>query len=232
MSVKTSPEPPRPAATWFSCRPLAAEWCSRSVPDALYTFSVIVLAKLALVASELIAVVTDGGDSEPGSARLTSRANWLTLVIPRSANVKLRNCDAPVPASPNGVAVVPLNRTPPLSVVDEPAPCRKRVVKVAPTRWPCSCTWVSGIRSARAGAAARWLLEPPLRERWVCRSFDVSERKGAVHSQHVCVCKMQRRSAAELSLRILLAPASPIDGFLLVWACARRLARGKQGAHR
>jgi hypothetical protein len=91
---------------------------------------VIVFARLALVASGLSAVVTDGGDSDPGSARLTRSASWLTLLIARSANVNVRDCDAPPPASPK---TDPLKRTPPLSVVEAPAPCRKRVVKVAPT---------------------------------------------------------------------------------------------------
>src|SRR5690242_9246121 len=111
-----------------------------------------VFARLAFVASVLFAVLTEGGLSEPGSARFTISASWLGFVIARLAKVKVRDWDAPLPASPN---TEPLKSTPPLSVVLLPAPCRKSVVKVAPTPWPVSWTLVRGTRSALAGAAAR-----------------------------------------------------------------------------
>jgi hypothetical protein len=108
-------------------------------------FRLILLARLALVASGLSAVVTEGGFSEPGSAKFTISASWIALVIPRSAKVKVRDCDCPDPASPN---TLPLNRTPPLSTVLLPCPCKNKVVNDAPTPWPDSCVVVNGMRLA------------------------------------------------------------------------------------
>jgi hypothetical protein len=140
LRPNTKPEPPSPEATWFSTSPDAATCCSSRTPAALKTFNVMAFARVALAASGLNAVVTVGVASEPGSARLTTSASSLALAIARSANVNTRDCDAPPPASPK---TLPLNRTPPLSVVELPAPCRKSVVKVAPTPWPDSCAGVS-----------------------------------------------------------------------------------------
>src|SRR6516162_7114606 len=83
------------------------------------------------------------------------------------------------------------------------------------------------MRSARAGAAARPAAKAAAARAMGCRSFDVSEKGNGAFAAR-CVCTLQRQSAAEPSLPILLVRASPHHGFLFVWACAKRLARGKQ----
>jgi hypothetical protein len=66
-----------------------------STPAAVQTFSVTVLASAAKELAGAALANTEGGFSEPGSAKLTIKPSWLALVMPRSANVKLRDCDAP-----------------------------------------------------------------------------------------------------------------------------------------
>ena len=98
------------------------------------------------------AVIDRGGDSEPGSARLTISASCSRSSIARSANVNVRDCDAPPPASPNDVAVeedaAALDRA-------LPAPWRNSVVNDRPDALPGQLHFTSGTRSALAGAAAR-----------------------------------------------------------------------------
>ena len=65
---------------------------------------------------------------------LTSSASWLAFVSARSAKMKVRDWDAPLPASPN---TFPLNRTPPLSVVL--FPCATPSVSSPSSHGPLRC---------------------------------------------------------------------------------------------